>query len=471
MRVRQRRLVSRHGLIRLRYVSVLVAVLFGVLIGALLTPAEQEPADAQGEVTASVSLVAESEGQVEIKVETEEERLLGVVTRAAIRALPQRQAVPKRKHLNVGPGQTLSTVFQKAGVGASETYKLIDIMKEQFDPRDLKVGQNVYFTFKPLDAEGSEYTLSEVTIDKTPITYVSLARGDNGSFNVRSGEKPVRKNVHAQAAQIEISLYGSAHKAGIPASVIGDAIYIYSWDVDFQRDIRRGDRLKVMYETLQTEDGVRVPGGDILYAELTVNGQPISAYRYETADGNMDYYSQEGKSLRKALMMTPIDGARLSSGFGMRRHPVLGYNKMHKGVDFAAPTGTPIYAAGDGTIDYIGTKGGYGKFIRLRHNSSLKTAYAHMSRFAKGMGTGTRVKQGQTIGYVGKTGRTTGAHLHYEVLKNGAQVNPRTLDMPQGDVLKGTELANFKKHVADLDRRYASAINGNTRIADQNLNN
>ncbi len=248
----------------------------------------------------------------------------------------------------------------------------------------------------------------------------------------------------AVGGDIESSLYKAALDQGMPDNVIVELIRVYSWAVDFQRDIRQGDKFETLYRLSKTKGGKIVPGtAEIVYAQLTLKDVAIPVYRYEDTNGDIGYYEEAGNSVRKALMKTPIDGARLSSSFGMRKHPVLGYNKMHKGVDFAAPRGTPIYAAGDGRISYLGTKGGYGKYIRIRHHSGLSTAYAHMSRYKKGLGNGARVKQGQIIGYVGTTGRSTGPHLHYEVLQGGRQVNPRKLKMQKGKKLAGKDLEIF----------------------------
>jgi len=197
-----------------------------------------------------------------------------------------------------------------------------------------------------------------------------------------------------------------------------------------------------------------------LFANIKTNGREKPIYRFEMDNGRVDYFGPDGTSIRKTLMKTPIDGARISSGFGYRRHPVLGYNKLHKGMDFAASTGTPIYAAGDGTVTYAARKGSYGNYISIRHNSKLGTAYAHLNKFKKGIRKGSVVKQGDVIGYVGTTGRSTGPHLHYEVLVNGVQVNPRSVKLPTGETLSGSELARFKSMVRSVDQEYASLTKG-----------
>ena len=211
-------------------------------------------------------------------------------------------------------------------------------------------------------------------------------------------------------------------------------------------------------ENYKTEDGRSARIGDILFAKMNVANKDVAIYRYKDSSGTIGYYTADGKSTRKSLMRTPVDGARMSSGFGLRRHPILGYTKMHKGMDFAAPTGTPIYAAGDGTVEYAGRFGAYGNYVRIRHNTTMKTAYAHMKKFASGVRQGARVKQGQVIGYVGTTGRSTGAHLHYEVIMNGNQVNPSNIKTAQANVLKGRALEKFKGFMSSMNDKYAEAL-------------
>ncbi len=252
--------------------------------------------------------------------------------------------------------------------------------------------------------------------------------------------------------RIDSSLYVDGRKADIPPSVLVDLFRLYSWDVDFQRDIRGGDGFRVLYERITNDQGESVDNGDVLHASLTLSGKALQVYRYIGATGHVEYFNEKGESAQKALMRTPIDGARLSSRYGKRRHPVLGYTKMHKGVDFAAASGTPIYAAGNGTVAFAGRKGGYGKYVKIRHNDTYSTAYAHMKGYGRGIRTGTRVRQGQIIGYVGTTGRSTGPHLHYEIMMSGRQVNPLRVRMPSGRKLKGDELRRFMVEKARIDK-------------------
>ena len=233
-----------------------------------------------------------------------------------------------------------------------------------------------------------------------------------------------------------------------------ELIRIYSWDVDFQRDINNGDKFEILFEKLFTEKGEFVRTGNVIYGNLLLRTKKYPLYRYETSKGTIDYFDDNGRSARKALLRTPINGARLSSRYGKRRHPILGYNKMHRGVDFAAPRGTPIYAAGRGTIVKLGRNGAYGNYIRIRHGSGLETAYAHLSRFRRGLRVGARVPQGKVIGYEGSTGRSTGPHLHYEILKNSRQINPLTLKMVSGKKLTGKELKLFHSKRTKIEKQY-----------------
>lgn len=493
--LRNRYITNRKGRIRFRYIMpfiVLAVVFTAYLLGALIDFSKLTAVEPNSKVIAGYndpqgvsadmayaqdpSLSAQSGNAHDDNVSALQE-VTGDIAVAMIAPVPEKKAPekkeivrlkPKESVLKLGKGGTLTGVLDDAGFTKGEAYKMVQAMQADYDPRDLKVGQEIHIRYDANYSSGKGvYEFSEMVIHKNPIDYVSVVMDAQGQYKSSVKKIPVEKKLYSGDANIEVSLYGSSLKAGIPESVIADLIYIYSWDVDFQRDIRQGDQVDVLYEQLEDKDGKKVASGDILYARLNVNGEDIPVYRYERSNGDVDYYTIDGRSVRKALMKTPIDGARLSSGFGMRKHPVLGYGKMHKGIDFAAPRGTPIYAAGDGTLEYAGRFSSYGNYIRIRHNSSLKTAYAHMNNLAKGMSVGKRVKQGQIIGYVGTTGRSTGPHLHYEVLKNNVQVNPKNLKLPQGDTLKGDELARFKTKAAKLDKQYSSLRSADPLVAYQ----
>lgn len=365
---------------------------------------------------------------------------------------------PKFKEIQVGQGDTIAGVLQNAGLSGNDAYYAVKALSEYFDPRTVKSGQAIGLHFERDDHEALSF--SKMVMKLTPVKEVHIIKNGEMDFSSDLEEKELVQRSYGRYAPIQTSLYGSAAQAGIPQQIIAELIRIYSWNIDFQRDIRQGDSLKVLYNTYETEDGEFAQYGDILYASLTVGGREVPIFRFEMNDGRVDYFEPGGHSIRKTLMKTPIDGARMSSGFGMRKHPVLGYNKMHKGIDFAAPTGTPIYAAGDGTVEFAGRNGGFGNYVRIRHNNKLKTAYAHMHKIKNGVSVGKRVEQGQIIGYVGTTGRSTGPHLHYEVLANGAQVNPRSVKLPTGEQLAGNDLSRFKAVVGALENQYATLTEG-----------
>lgn len=363
--------------------------------------------------------------------------------------------------LKVGSGETIAGILQDVGLNGAEVFRVVKAIGKSYDTRSVKAGQAMSIVMEHKEDGKSLKSLS-MKLDAVRELIVEKDEHERFSSHIREKEIVLRKKV--AKASIQTSLYGSAARAGIPASLVAEMIRIYSYEVDFQRDLRRGDTVQIMYEVYETEDGDFARYGDILYASLGVRGKEIPVYRFSRSDGRIEYYKNDGSNLKRTLMQTPIDGGRISSGYGMRRHPVLGYNKMHKGVDFAAPRGTPIYAAGDGVIDKIGRNGGYGNYVRIKHNSTLKTAYAHLHRYAKGMKRGKRVKQGQIIGYVGSTGRSTGPHLHFEVLKHGKQINPRSIKTANREKLAGNDLKKFKAHVSQIDKKY-TALEAGLKIA------
>ncbi len=370
------------------------------------------------------------------------------------------RAGPYSFTFKVGPGDTIAGLLADAGISRQDAHAAIAALNRHYDPRLIRPGQKITITILPAIAEDSD-ALSPgrflgLSLASDYGHEIIVGRRPGGGFQATKLERPLRRSVLRVAGKIRHSLFVAGGKAGIPAAVLAELIGAYSWDVDFQRDIRPGDGFEVMFKRFHDADGNLVHNGAIVHAALTLSGERHPVYLHTTADGQTDYFDEKGESARKTLMRTPIDGARLSSAFGKRRHPVLGYSRMHRGVDFAAPAGTPIYDAGQGSIVYAGRKGAYGNYIRLRHNRLYATAYAHMRRFARGMAKGRRVKQGQIIGYVGSTGRSTGPHLHYEILRQGRRVNPLKVTMPSGRKLKGKELKLFKAVKAEIDRRAAA---------------
>ncbi|MEO3434189.1 M23 family metallopeptidase [Inquilinus sp. CAU 1745] len=357
---------------------------------------------------------------------------------------------PEEHVLTVASGDTLMGMLTDVDLSAVDAATAIEALEEVYDPRDLQIDQEINVT---IDHTPDGPVLASLELMPDVERRLRIERTDEG-FSVAEIANELETRWSAATGVIDSSLYGATNGAGVPDQVLIDLIRILSYKVDFQRDIQPGDAFEILYEQDYDENGNLARNGNVLYATLLMSGHEMPVYRFETEDGVVDYYSRDGESVRRLLMRTPIDGARISSNFGMRHHPVLGYSRMHKGTDFAAPRGTPIYAAGDGVIDFIGTNSGYGNYIRIRHTGSIKTAYAHMRGFADGLSDGERVTQGQTIGYVGTSGLSTGPHLHYEVLQNGSQINPMDLDLPTGRTLEGTELARFQDHMEEIDARF-----------------
>lgn len=386
--------------------------------------------------------------------QTELERELDRVHRSAA----DRSTGPHRQILSVGRGDTLMDMLTGAAIPRDEANNAIAALGTFYDPRKLKVGQQVTVMFEP--RRGGQRKFVGLEFSPDPVRSVSIARKGDAGFASSQVEKSVSRRQVAAEGVIRSSLFEAGRAAGIPVSIMMAIIKDYSYEVDFQRDLQPGDRFAVLYEQIVTADGKVVGDGDLLYAMLVLSGDEMPIYRHKSRDGRVDYYNRDGESIRRALLRTPIDGARITSGFGLRQHPILGYSKMHQGVDFGAPTGTPIYAAGRGVIDEAGPRGAYGNYIRIRHNTEMSTAYAHLSRFARETKRGARVEQGDIIGYVGTTGRSTGAHLHYEVLKGGRQVNPRSVDLPTGEKLEGRELQAFQQTVKSLDKAFEAARSG-----------
>lgn len=360
-------------------------------------------------------------------------------------------------------GETLANILTDQSISYQHAHNAIQSLRSSFNPRSLREGQELTLTVDQ-NSEG-EIVLSELQIKKNTIESVVLERSDDGKFSTEKAQKPLEPKLTLAGGTIVSSLFETGYASGIPDGVLAELMKAYSYDVDFQREIQRGDQIEVLFEKMVTDEGEAAGYGDILYATLKLRGKPLSIYRYETKDGRTGFYNEKGESVVKALLKTPINGARMSSGFGQRKHPILGYNKMHTGTDFAAPTGTPIYAAGEGVVEFAGRKGGYGNYVQIKHNGTYATAYAHMHRFASGMRPGKPVKQGQVIGYVGSTGRSTGPHLHYEVIKNGRKVNPMGEKFQTGNRLQGTELANFKANISKLKQQVASMPREQTTVA------
>jgi murein DD-endopeptidase MepM/ murein hydrolase activator NlpD len=364
---------------------------------------------------------------------------------------------PSRLTLAVPDGETLAGVLAIADVTPGDAQEAIDAARGVYDPRKLRAGQFVTVNFR---SDGGAFQGFEIQTDNE---HVLAVRRDGAAFHATQTALPVKTEIRAAHGVIRTSLFESAAQAGIPYAVTAAIIRAFSYDVDFQRDIQPGDRFKVMFNATVAEEASWP--GDVLYAELDLSGKTHAIYGVKGDGGAVEFFTRDGKSIKKSLLRTPVDGARLTSSFGMRLHPILGYTRMHKGVDFGAPTGAPIYAAGDGVVEVSGWAGGYGRFVKIRHNPHNETAYGHMSRIAAGAAAGAHVRQGEIIGYVGMTGDATGPHLHYEVLKDGAQVNPTTVTgLPTSIALDGPRLTAFLKTVDEREQKFAQLTDG-ARVA------
>jgi murein DD-endopeptidase MepM/ murein hydrolase activator NlpD len=455
IRLRRRYLLTRNNKIRLRYVtaaSVLAVALAATTLNSYTNMnAMYASADNVGYDVASIEPAAGDSG-----LSILQSGISSGIRKAS--DVIQKANKPHFKEVEVGKGDTVAGLLQNAGLSGTESYQAVKALGKYVDVRKIRSGQKIDLHYRPGD--DGELELSKMQMKLDPTKEVQLVRAGPDDFRAEIEERELVSRTHAKSVKIETSLYGSAARANIPQSVIAEVIRIYSWNIDFQRDIQPGDKIEVLYDSSETEDGDYSKLGNVLYASLTVGGRQIPIYRYEMEDGRVDYFGPDGTSTRKTLMKTPIDGARISSGFGMRRHPVLGYTKMHKGMDFAASVGTPIYAAGDGKVEYAGRFSSYGNYVRISHNSKLKTAYAHMHHIASGIKPGTRVRQGQVIGYVGTTGRSTGPHLHYEVMVNSKQVNPKSIDLPTGEQLAGKDLKRFKSMMSNVKQQYVTLSSG-----------
>jgi murein DD-endopeptidase MepM/ murein hydrolase activator NlpD len=343
-------------------------------------------------------------------------------------------------------GETFDKILEEYLIDKKEILEIKKELSKKVNLNKLNTNQKIQFSIDKSNNLIKDFTFQ---ISNTEKIYLTKDYSTN-SFNQETIVLKLNKEILYRENIILQSLYKSASEQNIPANTIIEFARIYGFQVDFQRDIRKEDRFQIMYEVFLDEDEKIVETGNILFANLILSGEDNSLYYFDR-EGSEGHYDRNGKSIEKALMKTPINGARLSSSYGMRKHPIDGFNKMHRGTDFAAPMGTPIMASGSGVIKKAGWCGGGGNCVQIRHNSTYETIYAHMSKFARGIKSGARVKQGQIIGYVGSTGKSTGPHLHYEVIVNGKKVNSQTLKLPSGKILKGEERKIFETKKIQLD--------------------
>ena len=357
----------------------------------------------------------------------------------------------------VSKGDSFAKILKKGGLKGRDIDSVILNGKEYYDFSKLYIGDTVKILSKYDDKELKFFDLIYRYSDTRELIISYL----NDEFIYEIKEIPLSSKEIFVSGKIKTSLYKAMKDQGLSEIVINEIIRIYSFDVDFQRDIYEGDNFEMLFVKKVNNNGKTIQIEDPKYLMLSSRGTPLIYYLYDNGEFS-EYFDEKGKGMTKSLMKTPINGARLSSSYGMRKHPISGYNKMHKGVDFAAPTGTPIFAAGNGVVEYVGRNGGYGKYIRIRHDSTYKTAYAHLNGYKKGISSGVRVKQGDVIGFVGSTGKSTGPHLHYEIIVNGKQINPATLKLPSGRKLNEQQLNEFQILVLNVDKEvsiYKNKVN------------
>tara|TARA_B100000989_G_scaffold112217_1_gene82359 strand:- start:13219 stop:14511 length:1293 start_codon:yes stop_codon:yes gene_type:complete len=355
---------------------------------------------------------------------------------------------PKFKKIEhkVKPGETFDNILKEYSIDEREISEIKKKLQKKVNLNKLNTNQKVKFVINQTDNIIKEFIFQLSTTEKIYLT----RNTKTDQFNQKIIVTKLKKKILYKENIILQSLYKSALEKKISANIIIEFARIYGFQIDFQRDIRKKDSFQILYEVFVDDNGKILENGNIIFANLKLTGKNNKLYFFDKKNSE-GHYDKNGKSIKKALMKTPINGARLSSPFGMRKHPIDGFNKMHRGTDFAAPMGTPIMASGDGVIKKAGWCGGGGNCVVIRHNSTYQTVYAHMSKFATGIRSGVRVKQGQTIGYVGSTGKSTGPHLHYEVIVNGKKINSQKLKLPSGKILKGDDRKLFETKKIKID--------------------
>ena len=363
----------------------------------------------------------------------------------------------KRIKHKISIGETFDKILKKYSIPNDEISKVKKILVSNYNLNNLKTGLEMRFTIDQSNKKIISFVFPVSRTKKIQLTN----NLEKNLFEKKIVVTNLNKKIIFKESKISQSLYRSAVNLNIQPNIIIEFAGIYGFQVDFQRDIRKNDSFQILYEVFEDDYGKIYETGNIIFADLKLSGSSNSFY-YFNKKGSEGHYDKNGKSVKKALMKTPINGARLSSPFGMRKHPIDGYNKMHKGTDFAAPMGTPIMASGDGVVKRARWCGGGGNCVKIRHNSTYETVYAHMKSFGRGIKEGVRIKQGQIIGYVGSTGKSTGPHLHYEVIMNGKKINSQKLKLPSGKILKGGDRKLFEVERIKLDVLKSELIIGSS---------
>ena len=378
-------------------------------------------------------------------------------------------ARPEKVTVRVEQGETFQQAVQRLGVAPDEAQQAVQTLGKAFDTVNIKAGLAFDAAVaRPRDRRGP-VRLIGLSMRTGPATAITLSRTFDGALRLREMEERIRDETTVAQGQMSDSLYVSAMNAGATPELTAEVVKLFSHKLDFSRDIHPGDKFRMVFDRKVTDSGRTVETGDLLYAEIGAKGQTSRFYRFK-APGMEDaqFFDETGKNIRGLLLRTPLAVVRITSGFGMRMHPILGFTRMHTGIDFGAPVGTPVYAAGDGVIEQAQWFGGYGRWLKIRHNAQWETGYGHLSGWA--VRPGEHVHQGQIVAYTGSTGRSTGPHLHYEVIFNGAKINPTGAKVPQGTILAGAELSAFDAQKAHIDALLGGGVNADARVMKTAMN-
>ncbi len=373
-------------------------------------------------------------------------------------------ARPESIAVKVRPGETFEGAVRRAGVSQDEAHQAVRVLGDAFDTVNIRAGMAFEAAVaRPRNRRGPARLIG-LSMRTGPATAITLARTFDGALRLREMEEKVTDETTVAQGEMQGSLYVSAARAGATSEITAQVVKLFAHKLDFTRDIKAGDKFRLVFDREVTESGRTVDAGDLQFAEIEAKGGLTRFYRFQGAGmSEAQYFDETGKNIRGFLLRTPLDGARVTSSFGMRLHPLLGYTKLHTGIDFGAPTGTPVFAAADGVVEKAQWAGGYGRWLQIRHTATFETGYGHLSGWA--VKPGQRVRQGQVVAYVGTTGRSTGPHLHYEVIMAGRKVDPKSAKVPQGTILAGADLARFRTQKARIDGLLARAGGSETRLA------
>ena len=366
--------------------------------------------------------------------------------------------------VKVQPGETLEAAVRRVGVAPNDAHQVVAALAKAIDTVNIKAGLAFNAAIaRPRDQRGP-VRLIGLSMRTGPASAITLSRTFDGALRLREMQDKVLDDTAVAEGAMHGSLYDSAEAAGATPGLTAQVAKLFSHKLDFSRDIHDGDEFKMVFDRKVTDTGRTVDTGDLLYAEIGAKGQVARFYRYQAPGQDPEYFDETGKNIKGLLLRTPVDNVRITSGFGMRLHPLLGYTRMHEGIDFGVPVGTPVYAAGDGVVEEAQWKGGYGRWIKLKHAGGWETGYGHLSGWA--VHAGARVHQGEVIAYSGSTGESTGPHLHYEVIRNGVKINPKGANAPSGTILAGRDLVAFKAEKTHIDTLLAAGAKPVVAVAD-----